>query len=130
MHLNKSNVCVCQQHELKYRNFIKTTAKMILAALANKQPNTDSVLLNARTLSTGILQKTSALLQNPKCWHRFIVTNTDGLSRNEILKAVLDGVHPLDLIPVFYTKDQLNANSYFMARNCEAAIRQLCDNNW
>ncbi|ENN74378.1 hypothetical protein YQE_09035, partial [Dendroctonus ponderosae] len=76
MHLNKSNVCVCQQHELKYRNFIKTTAKMILAALANKQPNTDSVLLNARTLSTGILQKTSALLQNPKCWHRFIERNS------------------------------------------------------
>ncbi|KAH1026964.1 hypothetical protein HUJ05_000551 [Dendroctonus ponderosae] len=101
---------------------------MILVSLANQQRNTDSVLLNARTLSTGILQKTSALLQNPKCWHRFIVTNTDGLSRNEILKAVLDGVHPLDLIPVFYTKDQLNANSYFMARNCEAAIRKLCDN--
>lgn len=53
------------------------------------------------------------------------VGNSEGLGRNEILQAILDHVHPLDLIPVFFAKDPNESNSYFLARNCEAAIIKL-----
>ncbi|XP_050298934.1 nuclear RNA export factor 2-like [Anthonomus grandis grandis] len=93
------------------------------------QRKPDSVEINDLNFNSGILAKHRSILRNAKFWHKFIVTNTAGLTRNEVLKVILDHLHPLDLIPVFYTKDSLNSNSYFFARNCEAAIEKLCQDN-
>ncbi|XP_060530187.1 nuclear RNA export factor 1-like [Cylas formicarius] len=92
-------------------------------------PKPGSVLVNNVTLAAGITLKNRQLLRNVRYWHKFTVSNTDGLSRNEILKAILDHVHPLDLIPVFFVKENTSSNSYFLARNCEAAIDKLCNDN-
>ncbi|CAG9765494.1 unnamed protein product [Ceutorhynchus assimilis] len=89
--------------------------------------NADAVLVNDGNLHTGVLAKNKHLLKNIQCWHKFFVTNTEGLTRDQILKPILDQVHPLDLIPVFFSWAPQQSN--FLARNCEFAIEKLCKDN-
>lgn len=99
------------------------------AELMSKGASSDSVLINEITLATGNLYKYKHLLINPKCWHQFVINNTGDLTRDEILETILDHIHPCDLIPVFFSKDSLSSNSYFLARNCEAAVQKICKDN-
>lgn len=91
--------------------------------------NPDAILIDASNLPSGIIYKNRNALRNVNLWHKFIVANTEGLSRDEVLKTILDHVHPMDLIPVYFAKDPRNSNSYFLARNCEAAVDKLCKDN-
>lgn len=55
------------------------------------------------------------------------VYNAETEMRNNILRAIIDHVHPLDLIPVAFGRDK--NESYFFARNCGGAIQKLCNDN-
>ncbi|KAL1506288.1 hypothetical protein ABEB36_005680 [Hypothenemus hampei] len=90
-----------------------------------KEKRQNFILLNESCLNTKILTIHNNLLKSQKSWHKFVVSNTTGYSRNQVLKAVLDKVFPCDLIPVFYTDDPSSSSSHFLARNCKAAIERL-----
>lgn len=53
--------------------------------------------------------------------------HTEGLTRDDVLRTILNHVQPLDLIPVNF--EQNHCNSYFLARNCGQAIDKLCRDN-
>ncbi|XP_023024075.2 nuclear RNA export factor 1 [Leptinotarsa decemlineata] len=95
--------------------------------VASMKPNSSSVMVTSTNLPTGIIFKNKALLTNINCWHKFIINNAENSSRNNVLRAILDHVHPLDLIPVSFYTD--NLGSYFLARNCGPAIQKLCNDN-
>lgn len=44
-----------------------------------------------------------------------------------MLRAILDHVHPLDLIPVAFGRDK--NETFFFARNCGGAVQKLCNDN-
>lgn len=46
------------------------------------------------------------------------------MSRETVLKAILDAVHPSDLVPCMYRVN--GVSSFFFARNCMEAIQKLC----
>lgn len=55
------------------------------------------------------------------------MSNAENEKRNNVLRAILDHVHPLDLIPVAFGRD--GNETYFFARNCGGAIQRLCNDN-
>ncbi|KAG5867426.1 hypothetical protein JTB14_037673 [Gonioctena quinquepunctata] len=96
--------------------------------MEHMKPNSSSVMVSEANLPTGIIFKNKNLLLNINCWHKFIVNNTQNFPRNNVLRAILDHVHPLDLIPVSYCADNLGS-AYFLARNCGPAVQKLCNDN-
>ncbi|XP_018573360.1 nuclear RNA export factor 1-like [Anoplophora glabripennis] len=85
------------------------------------------VTINENNLPTGIIYKHKNLIDNLNHWHKFMICNTEKHKRNVILGAILDHVHPLDLIPVSYGKD--HGTAHFLARNCGPAITKLAKDN-
>lgn len=51
--------------------------------------------------------------------------NVENLSRNDILKTVLNHVQPADLIPIGFAMEGTTTATFF-ARNCGPAIEKLC----
>lgn len=113
--------------------------------IVSLKPNSNSVLVTESNLPTGIIFKNKHLLTNIGFWHKFIVgnffcyhlkshlpcmlqvSNAEAEKRNNVLRAILDHVHPLDLIPVAFGRDK--NESFFFARNCGGAIQKLCNDN-
>ncbi|KAJ8973114.1 hypothetical protein NQ317_014453 [Molorchus minor] len=93
----------------------------------NMKPRNDAVVINEASLPTGIYYRNKHIVNNVNYWHKFIVHNTEGLSRASVLRTILNHVHPLDLIPVSFSNDK-NTSS-FLGRNCGAAIEKLCKDN-
>ncbi|KAF5294243.1 hypothetical protein FQR65_LT10829 [Abscondita terminalis] len=91
------------------------------------QMSQNAVVLNEASVSFGVIRKEQKLLNNPNYWHKVVVQNIPNLSRDFVLKTILDYVHPLDFIPVCYTVEHKNAS--FFARNCKLAIEKLCTQN-
>ncbi|CAH1159357.1 unnamed protein product [Phaedon cochleariae] len=101
---------------------------MMNVNIANMKPISSSIHITETTLPTGIIFKNKHLLTNINCWHKFIViSNVENQSRDTVLGAILDHVHPLDLIPVAYFTDKKGC--HFVARNCGPAIQKLCNDN-
>ncbi|KAG5867428.1 hypothetical protein JTB14_037675 [Gonioctena quinquepunctata] len=96
--------------------------------MEHMKPNRSSFMVSEANLSTGIIFKNRNLLLDINIWHKFIVKNTENFPRNSVLRAILDHVHPLDLIPVLYHADY-TGGAHFMARNCGPAIQKLCNDN-
>ncbi|KAJ8922836.1 hypothetical protein NQ315_007871 [Exocentrus adspersus] len=85
------------------------------------------VIINENNLQTGVVYKHKAVIDNINFWHKFVIANPGKCGRDVILRAILDHVHPLDLIPVSYDKTQ--GQSHFLARNCGSAIIKLAKDN-
>ena len=49
-----------------------------------------AIVLNEANVNSGILAKENKLLNNPNLWHKVIVQNCSTLSRDIILKTILD----------------------------------------
>ncbi|XP_025831545.1 nuclear RNA export factor 1 isoform X3 [Agrilus planipennis] len=89
--------------------------------------SSSAVLINDARACASLLVRNSKLFINPQYWHKITIHNCEGIHRDVLLKAVLDAIHPNDLIPVHFRKEDSNAS--FLARNCKAAIEKLCQNN-
>ncbi|KAL3284668.1 hypothetical protein HHI36_018822 [Cryptolaemus montrouzieri] len=93
---------------------------------AVKERSSDSIVINHGNVSTDLL-KYIPILTNSEYWHAFHIQNVNNITRNEILKIVLDYVYPLDLIPVRFERE--GNHCMFLARNCAEAILKLCKDN-
>lgn len=94
--------------------------------MADNVPNDNHVVLN-QTNALNITFKERKLLAQGSLWHKIIIHNVSMVDREQVLKSLLNSVHPLDLIPVNYKVEGKNAQ--FIARNCGAAIEKLCRDN-
>lgn len=67
------------------------------------------------------------LMSRPDLWHSFTVLRGAQFDKETVLKAILKNIEPHDLIPVNY--QVLGDNTWFIARNCGPALKQLCKTN-
>lgn len=88
----------------------------------------DVIVLNqSNAINLNSYNKERKQLTQGALWHKIIIHDVADLDREIVLRALLNHVHPLDLIPVNYKVEGKNA--HFIARNCGAAIEKLCRDN-
>ncbi|XP_044017569.1 nuclear RNA export factor 1-like [Aphidius gifuensis] len=74
----------------------------------------------------GAMQKEKALISRNDVWHKIVIINGTKYDKEYLLKTILNAVHPADMIPVRY--QTTGCDTFFIARNCSAAIEKLCEN--
>ncbi|XP_044254950.1 nuclear RNA export factor 2-like isoform X2 [Tribolium madens] len=85
-------------------------------------PSPDAITLNE--INVCLINQCKALLDVKTYWHKFYIIETYGLTRNLVLKTLLEHIQPLELIPLCYTEEGKGA--YFFARNCSQVIKKFC----
>ncbi|EFA01773.2 nuclear RNA export factor 2 [Tribolium castaneum] len=85
-------------------------------------PSPDAITLNE--INVCLISQFKAVLGVKTYWHKFFIIETFGLTRNVVLKTLLEHVKPLEFIPLFYTQEGKGA--YFFARICGPVIEKFC----
>ncbi|KAL2718914.1 hypothetical protein V1478_011333 [Vespula squamosa] len=84
----------------------------------------DSSVAIKVTMGQNSMFQERLLMENPNLWHEFKVIRGAEYDKEEVLKAILNSVDPLHLLPVKY--QVRGEDSYFIANNCGPAIEKLC----
>ncbi|XP_046831136.1 nuclear RNA export factor 1-like [Vespa crabro] len=84
----------------------------------------DSSVAMKLTMGQNSMFQERLLMENPNLWHEFKVIRGAQYNKEEVLKAILNSIKPIYLLPVKY--QVRGEDSYFIAKNCGPAIEKLC----